>query len=374
MLHEVGVQRRTPTSVAVIVGAAGLLAAAVVAGHGVAIVAPLTLLVPICVALRGVVVPWHAFVASLLLVVLFVPISVYKLPASLPFNLELYRVVVAVVLFFWFIALLVDPSVRLSGTVFDRPLLLIVACVVASELANPGRIKLWGGHALKSVTFLLSFVLVYYLIATAIRRRESVLLLLRLLAAGAGAVAIAAIAERRTGFNVFWHLHSLFPFLIDVHQRVTLGVYRSGNLRVFGSAEHPIALGAMFVIVIPVSIFLVDLGKALVACHRRSTLGALATGSRTCLTRCSWQWPACFSGSSHGKRLVPGRFLSRLSLSCILWSLRRLVDYVLLSFRREVCWEQLAGTGPNANSQLAGGRIRQLMPMLAEAAPESLVR
>ena len=49
------------------------------------------------------------------------PIDRYKLPAVLPFDLELYRIVVATLLLLWFIALLIDSRVRLESTAFDRP-------------------------------------------------------------------------------------------------------------------------------------------------------------------------------------------------------------------------------------------------------------
>jgi hypothetical protein len=98
----------------------------------------------------------------------------YRLPGSLPFGLELYRVVVAACVLAWAASLLVDSRVRLRSTAFDRPLVLIGACVLASEITNPGRVNAYGSHVIKSLTFFLSFILVYYLTATTIHRRGNV--------------------------------------------------------------------------------------------------------------------------------------------------------------------------------------------------------
>ena len=45
---------------------------------------------------------------------------------NLPFQIELYRLVVALVVFIWITSLLIDRRVRLERTAFDKPLLLIV--------------------------------------------------------------------------------------------------------------------------------------------------------------------------------------------------------------------------------------------------------
>ena len=84
---------------------------------------------------------WHSLVGLILVVVLFVPIGRYRLPGSLPFNLELYRLVVALVVLIWLTSLLIDPTVTLTRTSFDRPMLLLVGCILASEVANPGRVR-----------------------------------------------------------------------------------------------------------------------------------------------------------------------------------------------------------------------------------------
>ena len=60
-----------------------------------------------------------------------------RLARNLPFQIELYRLVVALVVFIWITSLLIDRRVRLERTAFDKPLLLIVFWAFASEVANP---------------------------------------------------------------------------------------------------------------------------------------------------------------------------------------------------------------------------------------------
>ena len=56
---------------------------------------------------------WRTQLTFLLLVIYFIPIGRYTLQASLPFELEPYRIVVALVIVCWIGALLVDERVRL---------------------------------------------------------------------------------------------------------------------------------------------------------------------------------------------------------------------------------------------------------------------
>src|SRR5918996_1053625 len=84
---------------------------------------------------------WHALVAFMLLVILFIPIKRYRMPVELPFELEPYRVAVALVAAAWLTSLLIDPRVRLRLTGFEGPLFLFAASAVGSVLVNDARIK-----------------------------------------------------------------------------------------------------------------------------------------------------------------------------------------------------------------------------------------
>ena len=164
---------------------------------------------------RPAVLGWSRLVAGLILIILFIPIRRYTLPGSLPFQLEPYRLFVAVLVLGWFASLLVDQRTRFRRTGFEGPLLLIVGSALASIVANPGRVAQFSTEVNKSLMFLLSYVLVVYVITSVVRRRDTVDYLAKTLVAGGGVVALLAIIEARSGFNLFNHLSTVMPFLHD---------------------------------------------------------------------------------------------------------------------------------------------------------------
>jgi hypothetical protein len=306
---------------------------------------------------------------GLLLIVIFVPIKRYALPGSLPFNFELYRLTVLVLIVAWTTSLLIDPRVRLQRTVFDAPLLLICAWTLGSVIANPGRVDALSSYVAKALTFFLSFVLVYYMITSLIARQSQVVLLLKVLVVGASAVAVAAIIEQRVGYNVFNHLHTVLPFL---HFEGGNLLFRFGRLRVYGSAQHPIALGAALMTPVPIAVYLARIGGrrwwlAIVVL----ILGALATGSRTGIVmliamiivflRLKPQetrrlWPVLLPSIVVIHVLVPGAIGGMKAAF--------FPPGGLIKEQSTLC----KGCDPN----LAGGRIRQLVPGLKEAAQHPL--
>ena len=160
-----------------IVGALALLSVGVSSGHGASVLAIILAAVTLLAVAHRSILRWDRMVTGLLIVVLFVPIGRFKLPDVLPFDLELYRIVVAILLLLWLTALLIDSRVRIESTPFDRPVFLILGCTLASEVTNPGRVTHYGSHVVKSLMFFLSFVLLYYLITATVRRRDDLLLL-----------------------------------------------------------------------------------------------------------------------------------------------------------------------------------------------------
>ena len=204
-----------PVALAVIfvAGLLAVLSVSTLSAREVEVLAVLLALAAIATAVRRTDVTWERIIALILVVVLFVPIGRYQLPGSLPFNLELYRVVVALCVLVWAASLLVDSRVRLVSTPFDLPLALIVGCVVASEITNPGRVSAYSSYVVKSLMFFLSFILVYYLTATTLKRRGDVVFVLKLVTVSAAAMGPLAVVENRTHYNVFDHLHVLLPFL-----------------------------------------------------------------------------------------------------------------------------------------------------------------
>jgi hypothetical protein len=244
----------------------------------------LATVVVVMVLAHQVLLRWHGLIAALILVILFIPIQRYKLPASLPFDLEPYRIVVAIVILLWLTSLLIDPRVRLRSSGFEAPLFLFVVAAFGSVLVNDARIRSLGvqPEVVKSLTFLASFYLVFYMIVSVVRSSQAIDTLAKILVGGGCVLAVFGIVEARTGYNVFDHLQSVFPLLQfqGGPEHIRVG---TGRLRVNGSAAHPIAYGAALAILVPIAVYLAQkLGR------RRwwlatglLLLGSLATISRT---------------------------------------------------------------------------------------------
>jgi hypothetical protein len=228
---------------------------------------------------------WHSLITFTILVIFFVPIRRFTLAGGLPFELEPYRVVVACVLLAWFVSLLVDPRVRLRPTGLGLPLALFVATALASIIVNADRIHALAleGHVLKQLMFFLTFILMLLMIVSVLRTGAEVDRMLRVLVLGGTVVALTAIVEYRTATNLYDSLPRFFPLLEQI-QLAPGEVDRGGLHRTAASAEHPIALGAALMLLLPFAVYLAATSS------RRwwlaaglLVLGAFTTVSRTSL-------------------------------------------------------------------------------------------
>lgn len=268
-----GRQERSVAPAALVVAALGFLILSVASGVSTLSAAGLVILVTFAALARIAVVEWPRVVAALVLIILFVPIRRYVLPGSLPFELEPYRIFVGLLVLGWLASLLVDPRMRFRRTGLEAPLVVIVGSVLVSVMANPDRVAPVSSEVNKSLMFFLSFLLVLYLIVSVIRRLDHVDYLAKTLVAGGAVVALFAIVEARTGFNVFNHLERVLPFLrpVGMEEPGDFVRYGAAKLRVFGSAQHPIALGAALVMLTPLAVYLARRYR-----QRRWTLCAFA--------------------------------------------------------------------------------------------------
>jgi O-antigen ligase len=232
------------------------------------------------VLVRAEHVSWRIPLTILVLVILFVPIRRYVVSASPGFQLEPYRALVAVLVFVWLGALLVDRRIRLRRTGFEGPLLLVLLATLGSLVFNPGRAVELEGEVVKALAFFLSFLLVLYLLASVLKVTD-VEPLLKVLVAGGAVVAVLAIVEARTAWTPFNSLSEYLPFM-DLSPSFEPAISRGARLRAFGPAEHPIALGAMLAMLIPLAVYLSRrAGKLWLALTVVLVVGALATVSRT---------------------------------------------------------------------------------------------
>ena len=273
-------ERRGPAvTSAMLVGTIALAAVLVGSDRGMQLALPMLACVIAFIAWTKQLTRWRNLVAALLLVILFIPIKRYGMPGQLPFQLEPYRVVVAVLALVWILAMLADPRVRLRRTGIDVPLILVLLVSLFSDLVNLSRVRPISTDVLKGQTFFISFFIVLYFVVSLVRTRGDLEFLVKLLGAGGGVVALSAIVERRTGYNVFNHLHTIFPLLRFEGADES---FRDGRLRVLASSQHPIALSVLFVILLPLVIYLTRSGsRAWMLVALIYVIAIFSTASRT---------------------------------------------------------------------------------------------
>ncbi len=232
---------------------------------------------------------WAGAIATLVLVIWLIPIKSYKLPVNLPFNLEIYRLLIIVFLAVWALSVFAGKGAFRAGGQ-GKPLALISAGAFGALLTNLSVIDAGGlqTQALKSLSFFLSYVIAFLLISSTLERITHVITVMRAIVLGAVIVAGAAIYESRTQHNLFDHLQSWLPFLVHFGRNSQARLnFNGGQLRVRASAQHPIALGAALVMCVPLAIHLAQRASS----KRRSRawfaiagficMGAMSTVSRT---------------------------------------------------------------------------------------------
>jgi len=232
---------------------------------------------------------FRTLLAAIVVVVFFIPIKRYTLPASLPVNLEPYRLMIALVACAWFTALMVDRRLRLRATGVGAPLVaLLLACVVsiavnAATLQGSGLTSL----SIKALTFLLSFCILFIFAVNVLRTREDIDYLIRIIVFCGAVIALEVLIEYRTGHNLFNDVGQLLPFLHKV-PLTSLGLdptelAREGSLRAYGSAEDPIECSAFLVMLVPLALYLyqTDRRRRWLVASILLVAGVFATLSRT---------------------------------------------------------------------------------------------
>jgi hypothetical protein len=347
-----------------VTGGFGLLAASVVLGKATTPVAGVVIVGTVLAAWHQALLRWPAIVGLLVSIMLFVPIGRYSIPVNLPFGLELYRLAVALVFAAWGAALLADPSVRLRRSPFQVSLIIILCATFGSIIVNAGRVMPLGSAVLKASTFFISFVLFHYFVVSVVRTRRVIENVLKLLVAGGAAIAASAIVEQRTHVNIFDYDGKLLPFM---RFNGSVLVERFGEIRAIGSSAHPIELGVVLAMTLPLGIALAF------ACSRRwwiptamIAVGVMASVSRTpILVLVTAMFVLLWLRPSDVRRLLP--------LAVPLIIVVKLVVPGSLATLKNAFFpagglvKEQSAYYREADPLLAGGRVRQLGPMLDEA-------
>jgi O-antigen ligase len=224
---------------------------------------------------------WSWLVGLLLGVVLFLPPRRYAVPASLPFELDPYRVLVLGLIVVLLLSALSDENLRLRASGLEAPLLLFGIAVAGSLAANPSRLSAYEPEVVKTLSVIVGYFVVLYLVVNLIRTRGACEAVLSTLVLGGAVLAVLAIIEHRTGWSPFVGLEQYVPFVQPTAEAGEL--IRDGRTRTFASAEHPIALGALLAMLAPVAAALaVHRRKPIwVACLALLVIGSFASVSRT---------------------------------------------------------------------------------------------
>jgi hypothetical protein len=267
---------------ALIVGVSGFLAIAALSPVPLVYVAPAAAFAMAIAAWHRSLLSWTTLLTALLVVIMFVPIRRYTLGPGGGFQLEPYRILVALIVLGWAIALLIDRRVKLRASGLEAPIVLIMLSIVGSITWNAWDISMWGlrTDVIKALTFFLSFFFIFYVIVSVVRP-EHVRRFVELLVFCGAIVAVLSIFEAQTGTNVFDKVMGAVPFM---HSNVVpdtsdaLLYERGDRLRVLGPAEHPIALSAAMAMLLPMGIALGVTGS------KRWWLAVLPLGMATLAT------------------------------------------------------------------------------------------
>ena len=363
-------ERGPIVSSAIVVASLGVLMFAVFTRLPLLDVAPVIAASAIAAVAYRTLLAWRAVLTALLLIILFIPIRRYTMPGNLPFELEPYRLFVAFAIVGWVGALLVDPRIRIRASGLERPLFVIALGTLASLVVNAGRVHSVEPEVVKKLTFFASFFLVFYLIVSVIRSATEVDALVKVLVAGGAVVAALTLIEARTHYNVFNHLSGVIPLLQLTELPYEDQFGRGARLRVYASAQHPIALSAVFMMLLPLALYL---GRRFAQKRWWIAAGVLVVASLGTVSRTSVLMLLAVIGvflwlrGKETRRLwpavIPVLIVIHIALPGALGSLK---DAFLPP--GGLIAEQAAGAGTTGS-----GRIADLSPSLAEFAHKPIL-
>jgi hypothetical protein len=309
---------------------------------------------------------WRWLIGFFLLVVLFIPPRRYEVPAGLPFELDPYRLLVAGLLALWFLAALSDDGMRLRRSGLAGPLLIFGLAVVGSLAVNPGRASAYEANVAKSLSVLIGFFLVFFLLVNVLRTRAACETALGVLVLGGAILAVLAIVERKTGWSPFTELSRYVPLIqpsVSADPATTGYVAEWRGIRALGSAEHPIALGALLAMLSPIAAGLAVLKRHWIwfVCLGVIVTGSFASNSRTPVLML-FAWALMFTALrwSDAKRFIPLALIAfvmvHVAMPGALGTLRASLDPSLV----------VAEQSSKPDSQVAAGRIADVGPSFEE--------
>jgi O-Antigen ligase len=277
-----GERLRGAVSPSLVVGAFTVFAMGGAVAIGPRFAAISTAIAVFVIGFHRVFLAWQALLAALLAVIFFVPVGRYQLPVHLPFSLDIYRFVAILIALAWITSLLIDQRVRLRMGFMGPPILVVLIVTLLSDIANLARVQSVGSVTVKRLSYFASFALIYFLFVSLVRSTRLVQYLIRVCVTMGAVLALFGLLEFTTGYNAFSHFATVLPLQAE-SLPLSLLHPGGGRLRVLASAESPIALGALLVLLLPLAAYLwsTTRQRRWLAAALGLLLGNFATESRT---------------------------------------------------------------------------------------------
>jgi hypothetical protein len=202
------------------------------------------------------VMPW--LIAGFIAILWLVPFNAIQLTVSLPFDLKFDRMVLPVLLGLWVFTLAAGgqtaPRLRLTAIHVGIGVFVAVASLSVVLNAQDLNQTLEFDLGFKKLTLLLSYALLFVIIASTVRRSE-VAAFLKFTLILAVITAVGVIWEYRFHYNVFYDLSSkLLPGLFTVARAATDARDDIGRVMTFGPTDHPLEVCGMLTMAFPIAL------------------------------------------------------------------------------------------------------------------------
>ena len=222
-----------------------------------------------------------SWVWVLVAIVFLVP-DRFAIAAALPIDLEPYRIFFAGVCLVWLVALLTHPEARFRSTLVDLPLFFIFASMLISVVANPERANRFDQSVIKALLLFATYILLVYVICSVFSSLEDTRRLIAVIVGLGTCLSQAAQSSSlpATRYNVFDELLRL-GWLDAIPQANAGDVGRGEATRALASASHPIALGVVLVMLLPLAGYLAHRDRRWLVSVMLLPAGTFATVSRT---------------------------------------------------------------------------------------------
>jgi hypothetical protein len=202
------------------------------------------------------VLPW--MIAAFLVVLWLVPFNQIQLTVSLPFDMKFDRLILPILLGTWVLALATGGpgAPRVRTTLIHVGIGLFVTAASLSILVSAHSMvhSLDFNLAVKKLSLLLCYALLFLIIASSVRRTE-VPAFMKYTLWLAVLCAIGTVWEYRFHYNVFHDLSDkLLPGFFQVGSVDSTEVDEIGRVMTRGPAEHPLETVAMLSMAFPIAI------------------------------------------------------------------------------------------------------------------------